>query len=212
VFIPPPGLTEADVLQAIERACEHIPRRLLFPGVTEDDLRQEARMYCIELLGKGKYDGRRPLANYLFTHVRRRLLNKKRNEYHRYDAPCATCYAGTPCSPGGFCPKFVAWKKRQDLRARIRQPQVLDWSPEPVREGDAERAVAGSQLREMIDAELPIEMRVTYLRMLAGVPVQTVDKRRVREKILEIIHGEPGLAEELGLPGHPDDAAVAAAA
>ena len=52
-------------------------------------MKQQAAIFALE--GLEKYDNKRPLENFLWTHVRNRLFNYKRDNYQRPDKPCLSC-------------------------------------------------------------------------------------------------------------------------
>lgn len=73
----PPGMTEEQVLTTLETVVDRFKRKYKFGSYTEDDIKQEAYILCLAALEK--YDGIRPLENFLSVHLRNRLFNFRRN-------------------------------------------------------------------------------------------------------------------------------------
>src|SRR5947208_703774 len=87
----PPNKTEAQVVEAIEKAVGMLAPSFAFGIYDVEDIRQEARIFAIEALPR--YDGVRPLENFLYSHVKNRLINLRRDKFRRADAPCKACHS-----------------------------------------------------------------------------------------------------------------------
>ena len=77
----PSNIPEEEVLEIIEIVATRLCHKFKFGYHTAEDIKQQARMFAWE--GLDKYDEIRPLENFLWTHVRNRLYNFKRNNYSR---------------------------------------------------------------------------------------------------------------------------------
>ena len=73
----PSNMTEEEVIETIERVATRLCRKFRFGYHEVDDIKQQASLFAWE--GLEKYDEKRPLENFLWTHVRNRLYNFKRN-------------------------------------------------------------------------------------------------------------------------------------
>lgn len=196
-FIPPSGHSEADVLAAIDHVAVRLAKSMSFGYFAPDDIRQEARIYALELLRKGTYDPSRPLVGYLFTHVKRRLLNLRRNKLFRNDPPCRACADGNHCTGSGPCRAQAEWEQRNARKATLMNSGVTaeaeSYRPVIERDSNVEKSAQGNDLAELIDARLPVGLRQDYTKMLAGERVTTGARRRVQEAILDIM-------DDAGLP------------
>ena len=85
----PQDMSEEQVLQIINDISNRLAAKFKFGYHEIEDMKQQARMFAWEALDR--YDGVRPLENFLWTHVRNRLYNFKRNNYSRLEKPCDTC-------------------------------------------------------------------------------------------------------------------------
>lgn len=189
-----------EFLSAMEHVAIVLSRSFCFGYFDLDDIRQQARLFALEALPD--YDGVRDLANFLFTHVRNRLLNFQRDKLRRNDPPCKACHAGNLCSgspegssDGVACQKYRRWFQRQVSKAGIMQPSAWTEATDrrhcnPDEAGPSELA-ATQEVWQKIDERLPAEYRAEYRKMRDGL---CINKAR-REHIIGVIR------ELLGLNG-----------
>lgn len=187
----PPPLTEAQFLAAIDKTVQLLARSFAFAYYDEEDIAQEAREAAIKALDG--YDPRRPLANFLYTHIKFRLINLKRNVSHRTDAPCSSCHGGTPCARaieenGTTCQTYARWRSRNDRKAALAQPKGLLPSeaihPMGGAVGDTLEA---DELETLIDCQLPVALRATYLKMREGIKVPAPARSAVMDEVRRIL-------------------------
>src|SRR5262245_32969761 len=64
-----------------------------------EDIRQEAVILGLEALEDERYDPERSLAAFLYSHMKKRLVNLYRNTFYRSERPCRCCAldAEEPC-------------------------------------------------------------------------------------------------------------------
>jgi hypothetical protein len=200
----PPGHTQQSVLEAIERSVAILAPSFVFGPYDLDDVRQQARLYALEVLETDKYDASRPLANFLYTHIRNRLINLKRDKLHRTDVPCKRCHDGDFCTDGGPCKVYSEWRARNSSKANLMRPIALDHvADERERRTRTESTVHGdvetAELKRLIDERLPVELRADYLKMLGGVTIPPARRRAVEAAVKGILKGE------LEWPANEDD-------
>lgn len=188
-FIPPPGTTEKDVLDAIEKAVTILAPSFVFGYWDLDDIKQQARMFCLQALER--WDKVRPLENFLYTHCRNRLANLRRDKLRRNDPPCESCHAGTFCgqTEGGACRRYADWLKRNNAKANLARPLDIDNVSDNKKSHDCttERDVEMDELLELIDEKLPMELRSYYLQMRDGLQVPKAKRQAVMDAVKEII-------------------------
>jgi len=201
----PEGMTEDQVLGAVEKVIWSLAPKFVFGSNQLDDALQNGRVFALELLAIGKFDpARGPLEAYLYRHVFRRFVNQKRNLVKRTDPPCAACYRGQPCGPEGKpCPKFAAWDRRQHRKASLSAPAAHGGFEDgrdprhlaPAADEEAER----NELLRLIDERLDADHRRLLLQMRDGVVVPKKKRLAVQEAVVAIL-AEAGVSrEELGL-------------
>lgn len=183
----PQGKTEEEVLAAIERTVSLLSTTYTFGYYDVDDIKQFGRMKAIELMNGGAYDPSKPLENFIYTHVKRRLLNLRRNLNMRSDPPCKACHAGEHCTPGG-CAKYESWRKRNVSKANLMRPVEMEECHE--NRGlspDLSMSIDHVQMMQKIDEELPVEFRLVWKQLLDGVKVPRAKIEAVRQVVQKIL-------------------------
>ena len=194
----PKGMTEEEVLLAIENVVNSLARNFKFGYFDVDDMKQQGRMYALQGIDNYNPDIG-PLENFLRSHVRNRYLNLKRNKLTRHQPPCVECPFYDPkllksenkCSEfvdKRECDKFAGWEDRNFAKKHLVEP--LDISNiKDERENNMRKSedIAGKldliELRDLIDAKLPVCYRADYNRMCSGVH----DPKQQRIKIIDEI-------------------------
>jgi DNA-directed RNA polymerase specialized sigma24 family protein len=193
----PHGLTEAEVLAAVEQVVEMLCHSFVFGYYELEDVQQEARIMALQALPK--YDPRpdadgkttRPLPNFLYTVVRTRLINLRRDKYKRNDPPCLLCHRGEHAThpDGQPCKAYRSWKRRNNTKANLARPQLLEAGDERLlKGGEASHEIAqAAELAALIDEKLPVSLRADYLRVKAGERIPKSRRARVLAAIREIV-------------------------
>ena len=203
----PKTMTEAEVLQTINKIANILAPRFRFGRHEISDMKQQARVFAIE--GLELYDDTRPLENFLWTHVRNRLHNFKRDGYTRLDKPCYNCKYDayihetdecSLCDTMMTCPIYYKWFCRNEAKKNLIEPITLthvhDENEDRMKVfNEADEDLFNAELKCVLDRELPILLRADYLRMLSGVSVPKVRRDQIQETIIEIL-GEHGYTEE----------------
>lgn len=193
MFIPT-GFTEAQVIEIITKQVKLLAPSFAYGFMSVEDVEQEAFIMAMELLEKQTYDPSRPLENYLYTHLSRRLLNMWRNRVRRSDSPCKECHDTGSCQGTGYCKKYAEWIARNNCKANLVRPLDInhlcdDYEP-AVNLNDPSSVETDVEIREcleMIDKYLPIDLRSTYLQMREGVNVTKAKRIEVEDAIKLIL-------------------------
>lgn len=196
-FEVPAGMTQQDVIDAMERVARRLAPNFKFGSHTVDDIKQQAYLYACQ--GLASYDPSRPLDNFLFTHVRNRLINFKRDNHKRTDCPCRLCYAMLPGhtkhEDGKFCDKFNVWNNRNVRKQNVISPldigNISDENEPTTRyESTISQDVETIEILEKIDRELPVELRISYLHMKEGLSVPKSKRLEIELVVNEILGGD----------------------
>jgi DNA-directed RNA polymerase specialized sigma24 family protein len=182
----PEGVTESDFLDAVSKACDLLAKTFAFGYYDSDDIRQEAFVFAAE--GLSRYDPTRPLANFVYTHIKNRLINFRRDRFHRNDPPCLLCGRGGRHADGVQCDKFISWKKRNSAKQSLMRPiDLSDREDVDAVCEDLTENLSRDEILSKIDMGLPTELRGIYLRMLSGEAVPKSKRDAVAAKIREIL-------------------------
>lgn len=190
-MIYPHGLTEKQVMTAMDKAIALLATTFMFGYYDSDDIRQEAYIFGLEALPR--YDPSRPLENFLYTHIRNRLINFKRDKYHRTDSPCKICSEHGRHPDGSVCQKYISWKRRNSSKQNLMRPQDIQNTDDTEKSMRLNQSVVDdaniAECLELIDNNLDVELRSTYIRMKNGEPVPKAKRFKIEESIKEIISG-----------------------
>ena len=190
-MIYPHKLTEKEVMVAMDKAIALLAQTFVFGYFDSDDIRQEAYIFGLEALPR--YDPSRPLENFLYTHIRNRLINFKRDKYHRTDPPCKICAEHGKHPDGSICQKYLTWKKRNASKQNLMRPQDIQTADDSNKSMKMNQSVVDDanilECLELIDLNLDVELRSTYIRMRNGEPVPKTKRIKVEDAIKEILSG-----------------------
>jgi len=149
-------------------------------------MKQEAFVFALK--GMEKFDGKRPLENFLWVHVRNRLYNFKRNNYARPDKPCDNCpfdaYVNYECTKFDNmmeCELFAKWEKRNQTKKNLMSTKMQDDPAE--QELSLEDDILSRELYQLIDTHLPLMLREDWIRFTNKLKLP----KQKREALLEVI-------------------------
>lgn len=157
----PENMTEQQVMDTITLVCDRIAPKYTFYGYDISDIKQEAYIICIEALNR--YDGIRPLENFLSINLSNRLKTFVRDNFF-----ISTSHEG---------------------RKKVSQPAQLDFENSIVDDaGTYENSYDKLDMMDrirVIDEYIPANVRMDYLKVVNDV---YVSKQR-REEVISIIKG-----------------------
>ena len=174
----PKGMTEEQVLQTIQKVVRRIAHKFKFGYYDYDDICQEGTIIALE--GLSRYDGRRPLENFLAVHVANRLKNFKRDNFCRQES----------ISPSGD--NRSSWEFRNNTKRFLMEPLdiagVRDEKESSMKvDNDFIDMIERKELISIIDKKLDVSMRSDYLLMLHGVYVPKTRREQIVEAVVAII-------------------------
>lgn len=194
----PKGMSESDVLKVFDEVIEKLAYKYRFGPYEIDDIKQEALLAAIK--GLESYDESRPLANFIYIHVKNRLYNFKRDHYVRLEKPCVRCPLKAYLPPEGCsaykdrleCNLYANWMSRNNIKRNLTHTleyeQVNAISERNMGYGDSLLdEINIKEVLELIDEQLPIQFRKTYLMLLTGSKVNKKDRLALEEEVLRII-------------------------
>lgn len=187
----PPGYTEEEVLEIIERVVNSLAWDMTFGPFDVSDIAQQGRLEAIKVLNKDGYDPTRPLPNFLYIHVKRRLHNFYRDNCRRNDPPCLICHGQnlpTEHTDGQICKPYKEWRSRNDRKMTLLGVSDLDHAAEHINHrGDGIDEVELKEVLQKIDLSLAVELRADYLRMRAGESIPRAARLEVEKAVGEIL-------------------------
>ena len=170
-------MTEQEVLAVIEKIANRYCHKFKFGYFTAEDIKQEAFIIAVDALDR--YDETRPLENFLSSHVKNRLINFKRDNYCRQQKEDAD----------------IKWELRNNAKKFLMEPldisNIRDEQEKNMRnENDFIEDIFTREMFDLIDSELPVDLRSDYLRIKDGVYVPKPRRQQIYYEISKIINGE----------------------
>jgi DNA-directed RNA polymerase specialized sigma24 family protein len=191
-------MTEEEVVATMQKVAKAASYKFQFGYYKPDDIEQEAYILCIEALEK--YDGVRPLENFLRVHVKRRLCNLKRDKYERRK-PCFSCPLKayikdkdlcTAYESKDDCKLYVNWLARNSSKKNLMNPVSWD-NTDDVDESemhydtDILDDLAVQELLQLLDTNIPSEVRKDWIKIKNGIKIPKHRRAKVKEEIALIL-------------------------
>lgn len=195
------GVNEKDFLIAIDNISKNLAYKFKFGYHNIDDMKQQITLFALECLKN--YDHSRPLENFLWTHVRNRLFNYKRDNYQRPSKPCLKCPLYDPnlkqsssgCSQfsnKNDCELYNKWYNRNNSKKNLSNFTLI----EEVKDygnlfhndlPDSLSSMATQEIIDLIEEKLTGQLRETYLKMKNGCKVNKIDRVKLLNFLQDIV-------------------------
>ena len=163
----PKDMTDEQVVDTITLVCNRIAPKYTFYGYTVDDIKQEAFIICIEALNR--YDGIRPLENFLSVNLSNRLKTFMRDNY----------FTGVS----------------SENRKKVFQPAQLDFEDHIIDEKDSFATTYDDldtkDMINVIDQHIPANFRMDYLKIVNDIYVPKARRQEIISTVKQILedHG-----------------------
>jgi hypothetical protein len=194
----PNNVSEEEFLAVLDNISKRLGHKFKFGYHSYEDMCQQAAIFALE--GLEKYDQKRPLENFLWTHVRNRLFNYKRDNYKRPDKPCLTCpfydtkfsCSTNQCSEFSNtmdCELYRKWLSRNDSKKNIMKPSSIEdsGSVQGKITKDFQDIMGDNELIKKIESQLSGEYREIYLKLKHGTKVNKADIKKLQKHIESIL-------------------------
>jgi hypothetical protein len=195
-------IDEQYFLEVINIITKKLAYKFKFGYHDIEDMKQQISIFALE--GLKNYDHKRPLENFLWTHVRNRLFNYKRDNYQRPDKPCLTCPLYDPQLKESFsgckkfnnkndCDLYISWSNRNVSKKNLMHLTTIDevknygnvfsdLSSDPLFEN-----VSNHEVINLLEEKLTDDYRIIYLKLKSGSKVAKADIKKLQDKIQQII-------------------------
>jgi hypothetical protein len=190
----PNNVSEEEFLQVLENISNRLANKFKFAYHNTEDMKQQAAIFALE--GLENYDRSRPLENFLWTHVRNRLFNFKRNNYQRPDKPCYSCpfFDAAYKNSTNQCEKYVNkndcelyknWTDRNEAKKNIIQPGSIGESNHLAPSNTD--SVENKELIDFLDTFVQLEYRENYLKLKHGIKLNKSDLKKLQSHIQNLM-------------------------
>ncbi len=190
--------TTEQIAETIQKVAKRFSKKFRFGYFTSEDIEQEVAVLCLQAMPK--YDGRRPLENFLWTHAHHRLCNLKRDKYERRDKPCFNCplkaydpkclNSKNECTAfdnKNDCKEYNHWVIRNEKKKNL----VNCSSESSINLNEQKYEISMNKgdmkkLMELLDREIPIHMRQDFVRFKYGMRLNKLKQDAIVEEIQSI--------------------------
>lgn len=190
------GIDENEFLRVIDNITTKLAYKFRFGYHEIEDMKQQATIFALEALDK--YDKSRPLENFLWTHIRNRLFNYKRDNYQRPDKPCFSCehhdpnrqYSLNECklySDKTSCELYSCWFNRNNTKKNIMDTVNIDELPISAKSNDLKHDISNNEIVKILDEKMPHQYRELYLKLKHGSKVNNSDRKILYDAINDIL-------------------------
>jgi DNA-directed RNA polymerase specialized sigma24 family protein len=189
---------ENELLKVIDIISKKLAYKFKFGYHDIEDMKQQIWIFALE--GLNNYDHKRPLENFLWTHVRNRLFNYKRDNYQRPDKPCLTCPLYDPKMLSSYsgckqyenkndCDLYSIWIKRNDTKKNLMYlttvDEIKDYASTFLCNTSAN--VDNNEILQILDEKLNDDYRIIYLKLKTGTKISKSDQEKLTVKIKQIL-------------------------
>lgn len=192
----PNGVSTEEFLTVLDNISKRLANKFRFAYHSIEDMKQQAAIFALE--GLKNYDKKRPLENFLWTHVRNRLFNYKRNNYQRPDKPCHTCpFFDKHCklsinqcekySNKHDCELYSSWAKRNESKKNIIQPGYIENNTHLAPSSCNSSLLENKELIKFLDEKITSDYRETYLKLKHGNKVNKTDLKKLQIHISKLM-------------------------
>lgn len=186
-------VSDAEFLEVLDKITKRLAHKFKFGYHSAEDMKQQAAIFALE--GLKNYDYKRPLENFLWTHVRNRLFNYKRNNYQRPDKPCLSCplYDANFKVSNNQCSKFIdkkecepyaSWAKRNDAKKNIAKPSYVD---DLSLLSFSNSSHESAEIISFLDSNIRSEYRESYLKLKHNQKINKSELNKLKKHIVEIM-------------------------
>lgn len=191
----PNNVSHEEFLRVLDNISKRLGHKFRFGYHDFDDMKQQAAIFALE--GLEKYDNTKPLENFLWTHVRNRLFNYKRNNYQRPDKPCLTCpffdkaYQSSTNQCSKFtnkndCELYSSWANRNETKKNIMQPSYIE-TDIVHNSHNLLHNIQNKEIIDYLDKNVTSEHRENYLRLKHGDKIPKQQLLKLQKYILELM-------------------------
>jgi len=189
----PKGYTEQQVIDDINHVVAHLSHHFKFGLLDEEDIRQEGWVEALKALKKYKSNKNTSLRTFLYTHVRNRFINMRRNKCISQSNPCIGCGFRHKKLCREFknkndCEKYAAWqlinKRKLSL---IKGHKFIDDSDTYAINSNELEKICNKEMFTIIDKHIPYYLRDDYCRFMHGARLSKQKKEKLIAKIKQIL-------------------------
>jgi DNA-directed RNA polymerase specialized sigma subunit len=191
------NITEEEFLDAVDKISKKLIYKFKFGYHEIEDMKQQATIFALQ--GLKNYDSSRPLENFLWTHVRNRLFNFKRDNYYRPDNVCIGCKYYDPdmkkssnqCakfSDKNECEIYSSSLNRNTIRKNLMKPNHIDTEHNNIRPtNNISNIITNEEILQIIEDNIDTKFRMSYLKLKGGDKILRSELVKLQNHIYGIL-------------------------
>lgn len=189
------NISEEDFISAVNKVAKKLIYKFKFGYHSSEDMKQQAMIFAIE--GLEKYDPSKPLENFLWTHIRNRLFNYKRDNYHRPNNVCLTCpfydrkfeFSDNQCKKfknKKDCELYTAAEKQNETKKSIKNASGSE-NQNIKNTHNLLDDIINKEILLIIEDRISLKYREDYLKLKGGIKISKKNREKLKEHLLKII-------------------------
>lgn len=189
-------MTEKEVIQVIEKTVSYLAPSFKFGYYDTEDMKQEGTIFCLEALPSFNFKKSNQeeisdaLFSFLKTYVRWRFLNMRRKRLTRVEPPDCSCNLCKQDSGNRLdCKKYSNWVRRNMSKRSLMEPFDVNevYNKNASSTKDLEELITSTDIYQILDEHIPVEIRADYRRFLEGVSIPKNKKEKLFSEIRLIL-------------------------
>lgn len=190
------NITEEQFLETVDHISKKLIYKFKFGYHDINDMKQQALLFAFE--GLSFYDNQRPLENFLWTHIRNRLFNFKRDNYCRPDTVCSSCPFFDPqykksdnqCSKFDNkenCDIYNEWLNRNNNKKKLMNTTDISTLYDIKNDTNIFESISNKEIIDIIENKIELKYRDIYLKLKGGLKVSKQDIKKLHNHILTFL-------------------------
>lgn len=175
--------------ETARKIAKSVSSKFKFGSYEREDIEQEVYILCVN--GLERYNEKQPLENFLWTHVKNRLCNLKRNKYERKESPCLKCplydklkqVNESQCKrfeDKSDCDLYQNWIYRNEAKKTLASAAMPGAEALSNYSQDMSNTrIETKEMMDIIDRDLPAEYRATYIKYKYGAKLKDEETKQL---------------------------------
>jgi RNA polymerase sigma factor (sigma-70 family) len=180
----PSGISENEFLSTVSNICNVLAPIYKFGYYDIEDIKQEGFIFAYDVVDK--FDpSRGSLNNFLTTRIKNMLINLRRDKLTRKQSPCLNCQKCEDERDKLNCMKYMKWKLRNNAKQNLME--CTDYEFDISDDTPLLSDMMKKELVQLIDRELPVELRSDYKKLIEGNKLSKCKHIRLVNMIKDIL-------------------------
>lgn len=190
------NISEEEFLIAIDNVTKKLVYKFKFGYHSILDMKQQAIVFAME--GLKNYDPAKPLENFLWTHIRNRLFNFKRDNYHRPNDICLTCpffdpkleFSNNKCKKfqnKHDCELYDSFEKQNTAKKNLKNPPTTEENYNRQDKDKILSSIINKEILSIIENNISLKYKEDYLKLKNGSKISKKNKEKLRQHLFKIL-------------------------